>query len=84
VIRPAARRSLLRALGGTALVIAAELPPPDARARTVVIFHGNGETLGGRMPIPGAALQVVRGGHHNDLQLAGAVLEAAIAEQALK
>lgn len=34
-----------------ALVVAAQFPPPDDRARTVVIFHGNGETLGGRVPL---------------------------------
>jgi len=95
VIRSAARRTLLRALAGTALaylalclvarfgyrvllypaphdraffpppgvtllslhaddgalVVAAELPPVDPHARTVVIFHGNGESMGGRMPL---------------------------------
>jgi fermentation-respiration switch protein FrsA (DUF1100 family) len=29
-----------------ALVVAAEFPPPDEKARTVVLFHGNGETIG--------------------------------------
>jgi len=31
-----------------ALVAAVQFPPPDDRARTVVIFHGNGETMAGR------------------------------------
>jgi fermentation-respiration switch protein FrsA (DUF1100 family) len=36
-------------------VAAIELPPPDDRARTVVIFHGNGETMDARLPL-GVAL----------------------------
>jgi uncharacterized protein len=32
-------------------VIAIELPPPDARARTVVLFHGNGENMDERLPL---------------------------------
>src|SRR5208282_4576218 len=40
----------LRAEDG-ALVVAAELPPPDDRARTIVLFHGNGETIGNRLPL---------------------------------
>jgi uncharacterized protein len=31
-----------------ALTVAAQFPPPDDRARTIVVFHGNGETMGGR------------------------------------
>jgi hypothetical protein len=84
VIRPAARRSLLRALGGTALVIAAELPPSGRSGAHSRHLPRQRRDPGREHAIPGAALQVVRGGHHNDLQLAGAVLEAAIAEQALK
>jgi alpha-beta hydrolase superfamily lysophospholipase len=34
-----------------ALVIAAQFPPSDATARTIVVFHGNGETIGGRVPL---------------------------------
>jgi alpha-beta hydrolase superfamily lysophospholipase len=30
------------------LVIAVQFPPPDDHARTIVIFHGNGETIGRR------------------------------------
>jgi pimeloyl-ACP methyl ester carboxylesterase len=33
------------------LVVAARIPPPSDQARTVVVFHGNGETLGGRLPL---------------------------------
>jgi alpha-beta hydrolase superfamily lysophospholipase len=33
------------------LVVAAQLPPPDDRARTIVLFHGNGETIGNRLPL---------------------------------
>ncbi len=32
-------------------VVAIELPPPDDRARTVVIFHANGETMDARLPL---------------------------------
>jgi fermentation-respiration switch protein FrsA (DUF1100 family) len=32
-----------------ALVVAAQFLSPDDHARTVVIFHGNGETMGGRV-----------------------------------
>jgi fermentation-respiration switch protein FrsA (DUF1100 family) len=45
----------LRADDG-ALVVAARFPAPNDQARTVVVFHGNGETLGGRAPLA-AALQ---------------------------
>jgi alpha-beta hydrolase superfamily lysophospholipase len=38
----------LRAEDG-ALTVAAEFPPPDDVARTVVVFHGNGETIGTRV-----------------------------------
>jgi fermentation-respiration switch protein FrsA (DUF1100 family) len=31
-----------------ASVVATQFPPPDTQARTVVLFHGNGETMGGR------------------------------------
>jgi uncharacterized protein len=34
-----------------ALVVAAQFQPPDDHARTVVVFHGNGETLGGRVQL---------------------------------
>lgn len=34
-----------------ALVVAAQFPPPDDHARTVVVFHGNGETMGGRVQL---------------------------------
>jgi alpha-beta hydrolase superfamily lysophospholipase len=34
-----------------ALVIAAQFPPIQDHARTVVIFHGNGETIGGRVQL---------------------------------
>ncbi|HEX8793166.1 MAG TPA: alpha/beta fold hydrolase [Polyangiaceae bacterium] len=36
------------------LVVAASFPPPSDAARTVVVFHGNGETLGGRVPLAAA------------------------------
>jgi pimeloyl-ACP methyl ester carboxylesterase len=45
-----ARLLSLRAADG-ALVVAAQFPPADAHARTVVIFHGNGETIGWRVPL---------------------------------
>ena len=32
-------------------MVAAQFPPPDERARTIVIFHGNGETMGGRVQL---------------------------------
>jgi hypothetical protein len=32
-------------------VVAAQFPTADARARTVVIFHGNGETMGARVQL---------------------------------
>jgi len=40
----------LRADDG-ALVVGARFPPPSDKARVVVVFHGNGETLGGRVPL---------------------------------
>jgi alpha-beta hydrolase superfamily lysophospholipase len=40
----------LRAADG-ALVVAAQFPPADDHAHTVVIFHGNGETIGGRVEL---------------------------------
>jgi pimeloyl-ACP methyl ester carboxylesterase len=40
-------------------VFAVEIPPPGPGARTVVVFHGNGETLEGRM---GLALGLARRG----------------------
>lgn len=36
------------------LVVAARFAPPSEDARTVVVFHGNGETLGGRAPLAAA------------------------------
>jgi pimeloyl-ACP methyl ester carboxylesterase len=45
----AARLELRDALG--AAVVATEFPPPDERARTVVLFHGNGETMGNRVAL---------------------------------
>jgi alpha-beta hydrolase superfamily lysophospholipase len=40
----------LRAEDG-AVTVAAQFPPPEPDARTVVIFHGNGETIGGRLQL---------------------------------
>ncbi len=34
-----------------ARVVAVQFPPPDDHAHTVVIFHGNGETMGGRVQL---------------------------------
>jgi uncharacterized protein len=45
-----ARLLSLRAADG-ALVVAAQFPPADDHAHTVVIFHGNGETIGLRVQL---------------------------------
>jgi pimeloyl-ACP methyl ester carboxylesterase len=45
-----ARLLSLRAADG-ALVVAAQFPPTDDHAHTVVIFHGNGETIGWRVQL---------------------------------
>jgi alpha-beta hydrolase superfamily lysophospholipase len=45
-----ARLVSLRATDG-ALVVAAQFPPADDHAHTVVIFHGNGETIGSRVQL---------------------------------
>jgi alpha-beta hydrolase superfamily lysophospholipase len=45
-----ARLLSLRAADG-ALVVAAQFPPADDDAHTVVIFHGNGETIGWRVQL---------------------------------
>jgi len=44
VVPPGAAMLALRAADG-APVHALQFPPPDDRARTVVLFHGNGETI---------------------------------------
>jgi alpha-beta hydrolase superfamily lysophospholipase len=48
---PAGARLLSLHAEDGALVIAAQFPPPSAGARTIVVFHGNGETIGGRVPL---------------------------------
>lgn len=50
-VPPAGARLLSLHADDGALVVAAQFPPPDERARTVVVFHGNGETLGNRFPL---------------------------------
>ena len=47
---PGARVLTLRAADG-ALTMAAQLPPPAPEARTIVVFHGNGETIENRVPL---------------------------------
>jgi len=48
---PAGARRLSLHSGDGALVVAAQFPARDAGARTIVVFHGNGETIGGRVPL---------------------------------
>ncbi len=48
---PAGAKLLSLRGGDGALVIAAQFPPRNAAARTIVVFHGNGETIGGRVPL---------------------------------
>lgn len=47
---PEARLLTLRAEDGV-VTMAAQLPPPVPDARTIVVFHGNGETMENRLPL---------------------------------
>jgi alpha-beta hydrolase superfamily lysophospholipase len=47
---PGARLLTLRAEDG-AVTMASQLPPPAPDARTIVVFHGNGETIENRVPL---------------------------------
>jgi alpha-beta hydrolase superfamily lysophospholipase len=50
-VPPAGAKLLTIHADDGALVVAAQFPPPDDHARTVVVFHGNGETMGGRVEL---------------------------------